>query len=185
LPSFRRKSSGSELPTPEEALALLKEAGCSPDVIAHSLTVTKIALRLARKLKSRGFNIDLGLVEAGALLHDLGRSKTHDVRHGYLGGEIARSIGLPKPLINIIERHVGGGITAEEAEKLGMPKRDFTPKSLEEKIVTYADKLVARDKSVNFEATLKEFSGKLGPNHPALKRLKKLRREMLEKMGDL
>lgn len=185
MPVSRRKSSGSELPTPGEALALLKEAGCSLEVVAHSVTVTRIALRLARKLKSKGFNVDLNLIEVGALLHDLGRSKTHNVKHGYLGGEIARSMGLPEPLINIIERHVGGGITAEEAEKLGMPKRDFVPRSLEEKIITYADKLVARDKSVNFEATLKEFSGKLGPNHPALERLKKLRREILEKMGDL
>jgi len=174
----------NRLPTPGEALRLLREAGCSPDVIAHSLTVTRIALKLARKLKSRGFPVDLNLVEIGALLHDLGRSKTHDVRHGYLGGELARSLGLPESLVNIIERHVGGGITAEEAEKLGMPRRDFIPQTLEEKIVTYADKLVARDKSVNFEATLKEFSEKLGPNHPALQRLKRLHREMLEKIGE-
>lgn len=185
MPSLKQKWSGSELPARGEALALLREAGCSQDVIAHSLTVARIALKLAGRLRKKGFKVDVRLVEVGALLHDLGRSVTHDVRHGYLGGEIARRMGLPKPLINIIERHVGGGITAEEAVKLGMPRRDFTPQSLEEKIVTYADKLVARDRSVNFEATLKEFSEKLGSNHPALERLKRLHREMLEKLGDL
>jgi len=181
---LRRKSSRSELPTRREALTILQEAGCSKEVVEHSLAVCRVALRIARKLRRKGFPVDLRLVEAGALLHDLGRSQTHDVRHGYLGGEIARKLGLPPNLIHIIERHVGGCITAEEAVLLGMPGRNFTPQTLEEKIVAYADKLIARNRTINFDETLQEFKEKLGENHPAVERLKRLRNEMEEKLND-
>jgi len=184
LLSWKKKSKGNRLPNRREALEILREAGCSEDVIEHSLAVCRVALRLARQLKKKGFPVDLRLVEAGGLLHDLGRSETHHVKHGYIGGEIARKLGLPSQLIKIIERHVGGGITAEEAKLLGMPARNFIPETLEEKIVAYADKLIARNRTVNFEETLQEFREKLGENHPALERLKKLREEIEGKLRD-
>ena len=81
-------------------------------------------------------------MEAGALLHDLGRSKTHTVDHAVVGAQIAQSIGLPESVVRIIKRHVGAGITAEEAEWLGWPKDVYEPQTLEEKVVSYADKLI-------------------------------------------
>ena len=80
--------------------------------------MAKIALKIARRLKKKGFNVNLELVEIGALLHDIGRSKTHTVHHAIVGANIAKQRGLPEPIVKIIERHVGGGITAQEAENL-------------------------------------------------------------------
>ena len=35
--------------------------------------------------------------------------------------------------MNIIERHIGAGITEEEAVNLGLPKKSYLPETLEEK----------------------------------------------------
>jgi uncharacterized protein len=40
----------------------------------------------------------LALVEAGAILHDLGRAKSHEVDHGLVGAQMAKSLGLPQRL---------------------------------------------------------------------------------------
>ncbi|WP_309491977.1 TIGR00295 family protein [Candidatus Hecatella orcuttiae] len=173
----------NNLPGRKEAEAILKKVGCSEEVINHARAVTKLALKLAETLRSRGLEVNLKLVEAGGLLHDLGRCRTHGVKHGFIGGEISRTLGLPQPLVNIVERHVGAGIPAEEAAELGLPARDFIPQTWEEKIIAYADKLVMRNKVIDFEEALKELSRSLGENHPALGRFRKLHREISENLN--
>jgi len=140
--------------------------------------VAKIALKIARKLKRKGFNLNLRLVEIGALLHDIGRSKTHTVHHAIVGAKIAEQYGLPESVIRIIERHVGGGITADEAEKLGWPAKDYVPETLEEKIVCYADKLVEGKREVPVEVTLEKLADELGDDHPAIERIRRLHEEI-------
>ena len=82
-----------------------------------------MAVEMAEICRERGFKVDIELVEAGALLHDIGRSKTHSVHHAIVGAEIAESLHLPESVIAIIKRHVGGGITAQEARKLKTKKQ--------------------------------------------------------------
>ena len=41
-----------------------------------------------------------------------------------------------------MEKHIRGGLTKEEAKELGLPVKDYTLRTLEEKIVIYADRLV-------------------------------------------
>ena len=139
--------------------------------------MAKIALKIARRLKKKGFSVDLEIVEIGALLHDIGRSKTHTVHHAIVGAKIAKQRGLPEPIVRIIERHVGGGITAQEAEKLGWPVKDYIPETLEEKIVCYADKLVEGNKEVPVEVTIRKLADELGDDHPAIERIRRLHEE--------
>ncbi|MGD2142792.1 MAG: TIGR00295 family protein [Candidatus Bathyarchaeota archaeon] len=171
------------LPGREEALAILREAGCSEGVINHCLNVNGIAIRIAEGLQGKGLKIDLALVQAGALLHDLGRSRTHGIEHGVVGGEIAKELGLPNKLVRIIERHIGGGIPAEETLALGLPEKDYVPESLEEKVVSYADKLIEGDREVEFEVTLGKFMEELGEDHPGLDRMRALHEEISELLG--
>ncbi len=138
----------SKLPSREQALTLLQQNHCSPRVIAHCKAVAKLSIETAKICQKKGLTIDLELVEVGALLHDLGRSKTHSVNHAVVGAEIAKQAGLPESVINIIKRHVGGGITNAEAKELGWPEDNYVPVTLEEKIVSYADKLVETSKRV-------------------------------------
>jgi uncharacterized protein len=143
-----------KLPTREQALQLLKTNGCSTKVITHCKSVAKLAKETAQTLHKKGFKVNVELVEIGALLHDLGRSKTHTVSHVIVGAEIARQAKLPEPVLNIIKRHVGGGLTEEEAQELGWPQDSYIPITLEEKIVSYADKLIETDERAPIELTV-------------------------------
>jgi uncharacterized protein len=139
------------LPSREQAIQLLKDQNCPPKVINHCLAVTEYALEIAGQLLARGVRVDLELVEAGALLHDIGRSKTHQVDHSIVGAQIAEKIGLPQTVVNIIKRHVGAGITEKEAQLLSWPKDVYMPLTLEEKLVCYADKRIDNGKVTPIE----------------------------------
>jgi uncharacterized protein len=171
------------LPTRKEALSFLAKAGCSPGVVRHAKAVATLAVKLAEACRKRGLEVDIQLVEIGALLHDIGRSKTHSVDHVIAGVEIARSLGLPDSVILIIERHVGGGISKDEAERLGWPVKDYIPQKLEEKIVTYADKLIEGSRRVPIKQIIEKFSRFNVPQSSIL-RMKKLHEEFYPLLRD-
>lgn len=173
------------LPTRAEALDFLVKAGCSKSVIEHCKTVSGFAVKIARAFRVSGFNVDVWLVEVGALLHDIGRSRTHSVDHGLEGGEIARSLRFRRSVIRIIERHVGGGIPKEEARKLGWPFKDYLPQTWEEKIVCYADKRVEGLRIVPMSRAIKTYVASLGRNHPAIDRIRMLHEEIVAVVGRL
>jgi uncharacterized protein len=160
----------------EEALELLRKAGCSEEVVEHCKAVERVATKLAQEI-SRFRKVNIEEVIIGSLLHDIGRARTHGIRHGVEGGEILRKMGAGK-FAHFAENHIGAGIPAEEAERLGLPRRDFLPSTLEEKIVAYADKLVVGNKVVPFEEALEMFRKELGEEHPAIERLKALHEEI-------
>lgn len=174
-----------QLPSRQKALNLLTKTGCPQHVIEHCKAVTIIAVQIAKACEKKGLKINIQLVEIGALLHDIGRSKTHSINHTIIGMKIAKSLGLPEPVISIISRHVGGGITVNEAKKLGWPPKDYIPRTLEEKIVTYADKLIEGLKRVPIEQTIQKLSWDLGETHPAIERVKKLHAELSSVISDL
>jgi uncharacterized protein len=172
-------------PSENEAINLLTKTGCSPEVIRHCKAVADLATRIAKKIAGNEIVVDVDLVRIGALLHDLGRARTHGIEHAIVGADIARSLSLPTPTVRIIERHIGSGMTAAEAARLGLPKRNFLPRSLEEKIVLYADKLIEGSRELGFEEALTAFSMKLGRvlGSPAIKRLKQLHSELASLTG--
>lgn len=136
----------------KDAIDLLRKSGCSPDVIEHCLAVAAYAREIAIDIrncsreKKAQVKIDIDLVYIGGLLHDIGRSRTHGISHAVEGAKIAIENGLDEKLINIIERHIGAGITEEEAVALGLPAKDYMPLTLEEKIVAHADNLISGTK---------------------------------------
>jgi len=170
-----------KLPSREQALQLL-ETKCSAKVVNHCNAVAKLALETATILKERGLKVDSELVEVGALLHDIGRSKTHTVHHAVVGAKIAKAAGLPDSVVSIIKRHVGGGITASEAEKLGWPEDVYVPITLEEKIVSYADKLIEKDKRASIDLVVEQLSGE--QKYEAAERVRKLYEEITCLIGD-
>ena len=171
-----------KLPTREQALAFLRETGCRPNVIRHVEAVSQLAVELAEDCRQRGYGVKVGLVEIGALLHDIGRARTHSVHHAVAGAIVAKQLGLSEQVIRIIKRHVGGGITQKEARKLGWPEDIYTPETIEEKIVSYADKLIEGARRVPINRTIRELSQTLPP--PAIERIWKLHKEMLTLVGD-
>lgn len=172
------------LPTREQAIELLRKNNCSPQVISHCQAVAEISLEIATQLKNRGFKLDLELVEAGALLHDIGRAKTNAVDHGVVGAQIAWSEGLPSAVTKIIKTHVGGGFTAEEAAAFGWPAGVYTPICLEEKIVSYADKLVdnSRHERVPIDVEIKRLQA--AGHKDAAERVRRLHEEITTLLGN-
>ena len=161
----------SSIPSPEECIELLKSKGCSKKVINHCKAVRDIAVRIAEEA-----NADIALVEAGSLLHDIGRSKTHGITHAIEGVKIAKDLGLPENIIKIIERHIGAGLSKKEAKKLGLPGKDYIPKTIEEKIVCHADNLIDNSKKQNIDKEIdkalknkqKEYAARLKALHKEL-----------------
>jgi len=164
------------IPTPKECINYLKIRGCSSEVIRHSRAVRNIAIKIAKKA-----NADVNLVEAGALLHDIGRSKTHDISHAIEGVKIAKELGLPETITNIIKRHIGAGLKSDEAKQLGLPAKDYIPETLEEKIVCHADSLVDNNKKQNIEKAIEKA---LSEGHKEYaRRLDSLHKELSEICG--
>ena len=145
------------IPSEEECIALLKKVGCSGKVICHCKKVRDVAMAIAQRT-----NANKKLVEAGALLHDIGRSQTHKLDHAIAGRRVAERLGLPESIICIIERHIGAGLNPKTAQSLGLPFKDYRPKTIEEKIVCHADNLVDDCSRQNIEIEIEQalFDGK-------------------------
>lgn len=159
-----------------ECNRILRAAGCDDKVIRHCNAVAEFALELAHRHPE---SVDECLVFKGALLHDLGRAHSHGIDHGVVGGAMARALGLDEALVRIIERHIGAGLTAAEAETVGLPPHDLLPGTLEEKIVAHADNLVAGRQRTSIEAAIADFKVELGASHPAIKRMLALHKEVV------
>jgi len=120
----------------DSAEDLLKKAGCNRGVIEHCRKVRESARRYINPLSNPS------LVEWGAMLHDIGRAKTHHIDHGQVGADITRKFGIREEIARIIECHVGAGLTADECTLLRLLPRDCVPRTVEEKIVAHADNMV-------------------------------------------
>lgn len=129
---------------------LLRDAGCSTKVIAHCRAVRDCACAYAVQNPEINFH----LVEQGAMLHDIGRSRTHDIRHAQCGADLVRLMSLGEEIARIVECHTGAGLTADECTLLGLSPRDCMPHSTEEKIITHADNLIAGKKRVTIHESI-------------------------------
>jgi uncharacterized protein len=144
----------------EDALDILKDSGCNEKVIAHCIAVSDLAMEIATRVKSQGEKVDLELVEIGGLLHDIGRAQSHGIDHAVLGVELARSYGLGPELQEIIKRHIGAGITRDEAKEMNLPDDDYIPVTLEQKIVAHADNLLVGTERISIEKRIRKMKKK-------------------------
>ncbi|MEE1156136.1 MAG: TIGR00295 family protein [Methanobrevibacter sp.] len=157
-------------------IEILKKEKTPPNVIDHSVAVCKKAFEIAQNFPQA----NLELIEKGALLHDIGRSRTHGIRHAIVGVEIAREYGYSEDVLNIIERHIGAGITKEEAKNLGLFEKSYVPQSLEEKIVAHADNLISGTKEVDIDFVIEKWKSRMENPDDNIKRLIKLDEELIQ-----
>jgi uncharacterized protein (TIGR00295 family) len=168
------------IPSEGEALALHKKYGSNDRVVRHCQTVAMVAELLAEEFERRGHQVDRQAVRAAALLHDIGRSRIQTVRHGVEGASIVEQEGVDGKVVEIIRRHVGAGISGEEAKGLGLPDFDYIPRSLEERIVCFADKLVGSDAVKPFDEEVQRFKSK---SHD-VERLLALKKGLEDELGE-
>jgi len=58
----------------------------------------------------------------------------------------------------LIERHVGAGLTLEEARSFGLPERSYMPETLEEKILAAVDNLASGDELITKEEFIRTLN---------------------------
>ncbi|MFX1410698.1 MAG: HDIG domain-containing metalloprotein [Promethearchaeota archaeon] len=160
------------LPDREFALDLLKKLKIQLSVRRHSEKVADKALEIADKIIRN--NVDRNLIEIGALLHDIGRTKTHGFKHALIGGKILRERGFSNKLARICETHILGGLDKEDAKRFGLPEKDYLPKTLEEKIICLADKHMAGTREVSIQERFNRWFQKYGRSKILLKSKKRI-----------
>lgn len=161
-------------------LKILKQEETPENVIEHSKAVYKKAMVIAANFK----NADKDLIKKGALLHDIGRSKTHGISHAVEGAKIVKQYGYPEEVQNIVERHIGAGITEEESVKLGLPKKSYISQTIEEKIVAHADNLLSGTKDVDIDFDIAKWKRKIDKPEENIKRLIELDNELIKAFED-
>ena len=144
------------LPPDEECIEYLIDAGCKKRVIIHCCTVRAVAEEIVSHIDFA----DKDMTIAGALLHDIGRSKDHTIMHAYIGSMIVKDYGLPKELVDIVRKHTGAGLDREDVEELGLPAGDYMPRTIEEKIVAHADNLVSDNRVVDHNHSVSKLINK-------------------------
>lgn len=157
-------------------LELLERENTPENVIQHCIAVCRKAMKIVANFD----DADKDLIRKGALLHDIGRSRTHGITHAIEGVEIARGYGYPVEVLNIIERHIGAGITAEEAVKLGLPEKSYVPETLEEKIVAHADNLISGTKEVDVDFVIEKWKRTIEDSDDNIERLIMLDNELIK-----
>ena len=122
------------IPTNRECEALCRRHAVEKRVWAHSRKVAGLARCLGKELNRAGSQLDLALIEAGSLLHDLARGRKD---HAEAGAAILRDMGYAD-VAEIVSSHMditvnaAGPITAQE-------------------VVYLADKLAEGDQHVTLE----------------------------------
>jgi len=155
----------------DEWESLLRRAGCEERVLRHCRAVTALACSLAGDDPL----FDLTLLTAGGMLHDIGRSVTHGIGHAQAGAAICRALDLDEPVVRIVERHTGAGLSADDCVLLGLDPVECIPVTPEERLVAYADKRLRGARVVSME---RELERSYSLPHRSRRRMRRLWHEM-------
>lgn len=143
------------IPVPDDEAILALHKRIAPNEGALDLVYTHclIVCGIAEQLYGRsGADVDIELVRAGCLLHDVGVYQLYDdagtldypnyIRHGVLGHELLREEGFPEVICRFASHHTGVGLTRDDVlrERLPLPPQDYVAETEEERLVMYADK---------------------------------------------
>jgi uncharacterized protein len=150
-----------DIPTPADCLALMTAYGMLPNIREHSLLVREVALHLGTSLAEAGFSLRLDLIEAGALLHDLGKTYClgTSINHADWGAKALLDAGYPK-VAEIVREHV---FLRAAGEDPGIIR--------EAEVVNYADKRVLHTRVVTLTARFADLLERYGKSPEARSRI--------------
>ncbi|MDE7368515.1 MAG: HDIG domain-containing protein [Muribaculaceae bacterium] len=153
----------------------------------HCRQVADKALTIARTKK---LDLDKNLIEAAAMLHDIGIVMTDApsidchgslpyICHGIAGADLLRKEGYPEEVARVAERHTGAGISDEDITELDLPlpPGNYMPETLLERLVCYADKFYSKSGEMK-EKSLEKVRDSMSRHSSAtLARFEKLHNE--------
>jgi putative nucleotidyltransferase with HDIG domain len=154
----------AQIPNEQDCLALLEKYDTPTNIVAHSRRVWDVGRALGEGLIRCKYPVDLNLIRASCLLHDIGKypcivdgTGAHDVR----GEQILEKEGFPS-VARIVVQHVVLRTSKDGAVR-------------EEHVVYYSDKRVVHDEVASVEdrfVYLKQTYGGLPNSEKWLARMK-------------
>jgi len=156
------------IPNHEDCIRLLEKYSTPNHIILHSEMVWEVGKVVAEGLSRKKYPIDIDLIRASCLLHDIGKYLCiiegrgyHDIR----GQQILESEGLPD-IARIVVQHVV--LRGENDRPLA-----------EEHVLFYADKRVVHDEIVTLDERFVYLEKTYGKTPEAVGRLNIMREETL------
>lgn len=141
------------IPTDRQIRALHEQYAPTAEAFDLVYTHCEIVCAVAEQLLGgRHSVLDVDLVRAGSLLHDIGvyrlygvsgaLDREHYIRHGVLGYALLRDLGLPEQVCRFCSHHTGVGLSREDVLRQGLPlpAGDYLADTDEERLVMYADR---------------------------------------------
>jgi len=144
---LQEKIESMEIPTPEECHVLLEKILCVEEqIIRHGRAVALVATRLGLELNRAGCCLDIPLLEAAALLHDLAKGEPD---HARSGGRLLDEMGFGV-VAGPVATHMDITTTAGEAISAG-------------EVLYLADKMVQGERRVppaeRFRSKMERYAG--------------------------
>lgn len=162
------------VPTKKEIIQLHKKYSLSEKQFelcyTHCQVVEEIAMWCASNISEK---VDLELLSAASLLHDVGSYMFMDERgnvhkeyyqlHALLGSKLLSEEGVSSEICRLIETHIKLGAPKQEVQEAGkkMPFQNYQPKNVEARILRYADRYHTKLPAfVSYESFMNTFQQK-------------------------
>ena len=135
----------------EECLQLMCDMQMPGHIVAHSLQVCRVAVCLAEHIASAGLPLNVQLVQAAALLHDITKDRSFrtEENHAMTGGQQLTDQGYPE-IGNLVRQHV----RLDDYSNPGMLS--------EAVMINYADKRVLHDRIVSLDERMQYIQERYG-----------------------
>jgi uncharacterized protein len=158
------------LPSQETCLTLMARYEMLPQIKAHSLQVAQVAVTLGSHLVPQFPSLNMTLVEAGALLHDIAKTECLKTKgnHVQVGADLLKTLGYEE-VSHIVSQHVR------------LEDSYYDNKKVDEAVlVHYADKRVLHDKVVDLRARFDYLVETYGRSPEITKRIEALYQDTLK-----
>lgn len=157
------------IPSRRQCLELLKKNDVPRNIINHSITVSKVAVFIAKELNKKGFNLNINEIEAAALLHDIKKidSLKKGTGHAHEGWLLLKKIGYGE-VAEIVKQHVF------------LDPNNDSSKIKEEEVVNYSDKRVRHTDIVSLKERFQYLKQRYGKDEESIKVIDKLERKAFE-----
>ena len=168
----------------EEAIDIVDKYGNGASWTKHCLAVSALATYLSN-IFAVSYPVNIEFVRSAALLHDIGRYKTHHpITHGVEGFNLLATLGYPKEAF-ICASHILYGLNKAEAEQNGLPRKDFIPTTFEERLIPLVDFLVEHDHPVLLRARFENLRNRHRNNQTFCLKLNKAKQKAEALMNEL
>lgn len=159
----------NKIPSRSECLHLMRQYHMWDHVIQHSIKVADVALSLAKALNQAGERLDLTLIEAASLLHDIAKkgSIENGEDHVSIGAALLKDLGCEE-VSEIVRYHVE------------LPKGRTSSRITEAEVVNYADKRVLHDSIVTLNERFLYIRERYGNDESRARRITNLEEQTIK-----